>query len=137
MSVLPHLHLPSDLGLLPLLLVLRIDSQRLLSDDLGLLISAQPRTLSNVSDNAQSRRSTHLLDGELLVGLDLDLSGLLARLLRDESDLVSALMDRTGSAVCWDQGGRTILFISDWISLSDNAPRDMMGDWELCLYVCV
>lgn len=30
---------------------------------------------------------TYLLDGKLLVGLDLDLTGLLASLLRDERDL--------------------------------------------------
>jgi hypothetical protein len=36
--------------------------------------------------------------------------------------------------VCDQAGGRTILFISDWISLSDKAPRDMVGGlW--CVYV--
>lgn len=29
--------------------------------------------------------------------------------------------------MCGWEGGRTILFISDWISLSDNAPRDMVA----------
>jgi hypothetical protein len=36
---------------------------------------------------SETTTATHLLNGKLLVGLDLDLAGLLASLLRDERDL--------------------------------------------------
>jgi hypothetical protein len=69
---------------------------------------------------------THLFDGKLFICLDLDLPGLLSSFLRDErylSDASVSIHTDTERKVRI----RTILFISDWISASFNAPvRDIL-----------
>lgn len=96
-----HSHLPADLSLLALLLVLRIDGQRLLTDNLGLMVSTC----------LGSPARTRLFNCKLLVGLDLDLSRLFTSFLRDERDL--GLVWAVGAARGRRMGVRpTILFIS-------------------------
>jgi len=72
---------------------------------------------------------TDLFDSELLIRLYVDLSSFLSGFLRDEGDLRQVIR----VAAAGEKGGtegmrRTILFISDWISLSLRAPRDMLGE---------
>jgi len=72
---------------------------------------------------------THLLNGELFISLDLDLTGFLSSFLRDESDLCVRLT----VPLSWSEKGITILFISDWISASLSAPvRDILRSCSRC-----
>jgi hypothetical protein len=55
------------------------------------------------TDNDGDGPKTHLFNRKLLVGLDLDLSGLLPGLLRDERDLIVSLIDeKEEGASCRD-----------------------------------
>lgn len=103
-----YLHLLSDLGLLDLLFILPVDVDGFLTDDLG------------------------LFDGELFVGLDLNLASLLNCFLFDESHLKACGKEKRGEHYA-HKAARirmtdlpTIFFISERTSSSFIGRLDMM-----------
>lgn len=84
-------HLVGHLRLLDLLVVGLLDADGFLADDLGLRASEGTRTGSATFRgemlSLSRTSSSHLLDGKLLVRLDLNLTSLLHCLLLDKGDL--------------------------------------------------